>query len=267
MKRLRGIFPALLAALALAGGPASASGDSPRPKPGIDEKHGAVVPLDVPFLDEDGNPVVLRDIVKRPVLLLPVYYRCQNICNPTLRELQRALDQLDLRPGKDFDIVTFSIDEADTPELARITKKNLLAGLKHPVDPAGWRFLTGKPADVLRLTDAMGFYYQRMDGEIIHASTLVFLSKDGKIIRYLPGLTILPVDLKMGILDAAEGTPRPLIEKIQRLCFRYDPAKQTYVFRVNMLIFAATGGFVAAFVLFLVLRRRALSEKKVSVLQ
>lgn len=113
----------------------------------------------------------------------------------------------------------------------------------------------------------MGFYFQRFDGEIIHASTLVFLSKDGKIIRYLPGLTILPVDLKMGILDAAEGTPRPLIENIQRLCFRYDPAKQTYVFRVNMLIFAATGVLVAAFLVFLVLRRRVPGDKKVSVLQ
>lgn len=267
MKRLPGIFPVLLAALALGGGGASASGDSQRPKPGVDQKHGAMVPLDVPFLDEEGRPVVLRDIVQRPTLVLPVYYRCQNICNPTLRELQRALDQVDLRPGKDFDIVTISIDEADTPELARITKTNLLAGLKVPVDPAGWRFLTGKPADVLRLTDAMGFYYERMDGEIIHASTLVFLSKDGKVIRYLPGLTILPVDLKMGVLDAAEGTPRPLIDKVQKLCFRFDPAKQTYVFRVNMLIFAATVFLVAVFVAFLVLKRRVVSEKKVSVLQ
>ncbi|MCC6741644.1 MAG: SCO family protein, partial [Planctomycetia bacterium] len=145
MKRLHGIVPVLLAALALSGGVASASGDSGRPKPGIDQKHGAMVPLDVPFLDEEGKPVVLREIVRGPTLLLPVYYRCQNICNPTLRALQRALDQLDLRPGKDFDIVTFSIDEADTPELARITRQNLLAGLKRPVDPSGWRVLTGKP--------------------------------------------------------------------------------------------------------------------------
>jgi len=264
MKRSRIILSALLSALALCGLRASA-GD-PAHKPGIEEKLGAFVPLDVAFADEEGAETTLRKLVVRPTVLLIVYLRCPNICNPTMHEMAKTLDKLDLRPGSDFDLVTISMDETDTPELAKVAKKNLLDSLQKKIPPEGWRFLTGKPENIRKVTDAAGFYFERDKADFIHASTLIFISKEGKIVRYLPGLKILPADMKMAILDAAEGVPRPFIEKIQRLCFTYDPKGQTYVLRVNRIILAVTFLFVGSFAAFLLIRRRGAKAKKASVL-
>jgi len=60
------------------------------------------------------------------------------------------------------------------------------------------------------------------------------LSPDGKITRYLYGSTyFLPFDLKMAIVEAAEGKSGPTINKVLNYCFSYDPEGKKYVFNVT----------------------------------
>jgi protein SCO1/2 len=177
-----------------------------------------------------------------------------------MHEVASNVDKIDLVPGVDYDLVTVSFDDRETPELARTAKKNLLDEMETKVPPDSWRFLTGEADDIARLADAVGFRFKRDKQDFVHAATVIFLTKDGKIVRYLGGLKLLPADLELAILDAARGTPRTLMQRIQQLCYAFDPAGKTYVLQVNRIILAVSLGGLGIFLAFLLLFRRKRPE-------
>ncbi len=86
---------------------------------GFDQKLGVQLPLDLAFRDESGRELRLGELFgRRPVILAPVYYRCPLLCNQLLNGLTRSLKPVSLGAGKDFDVVAFSINPDETPELA-----------------------------------------------------------------------------------------------------------------------------------------------------
>lgn len=93
---------------------------------GIVEKLGSYIPLDVTFNDEEGNKVVLRDLVKRPTLIAFVYYKCPGICTPLLTELANVTGKVDLIPGEDYNIISISMDDSEKPTDAANKKKLFL---------------------------------------------------------------------------------------------------------------------------------------------
>ena len=78
---------------------------------GLDQKLGDSIPLDLAFRDEHGQPVTLRQFFgQKPVILTLVYYQCPMLCTEVLNGLLRSAKELPLEIGKDFTIVTVSID-------------------------------------------------------------------------------------------------------------------------------------------------------------
>ncbi|MEW6074033.1 MAG: SCO family protein [Planctomycetota bacterium] len=230
------------------------------PTIGIEEKLGKTIPLDLTFRDESGAPVALRDLIDRPILLTLVYLRCPSICSPLLHEVARNVDAVDLVPGVDFRILTISFDVTDDAGLASTARTRLLAEMEREVPLDAWRFLTGEPDQIARLTDAVGFRFRRENQDFAHAGTVIFLSPKGRIVRYLSGLSILPADVKMAVIDAAEGRPRPVMQRLQRLCFAFDPEGKTYVLQVDRIVLAVTLPLIGAFLGFLLLKKRAVAR-------
>jgi len=76
-------------------------------------------------------------------------------------------------------------------------------------------------------------------------------------VRYLPGLKLLPAHMEMAIQDAADGRARSFMQRIQRLCYSYDPEGTTYVMKVNRIILAGTFVVLGFFVFYLFLFNRA----------
>jgi protein SCO1/2 len=238
-----------------------------QPVVGIEEHLGAVIPLDtLEFKDENGRPVVLKSLFDRPVILTLVYYRCPGICTPLLNEVARAVGQCDLQPGKDYRLVTISFDPRETSDLARNKKANMIAEVKDKqVPPDAWRFLTGDPDNVRRITEAVGFRYAPDKNQVdyVHAATVMFLSDHGTIVRYLNGVLVNPVEMKMAVLDAAQGRPSSFMKQgsflgeVQEFCFSTDPQGRGYVLRINNIILAITILFATAFVVFLLMKGRA----------
>ncbi len=233
---------------------------------GVEEKLGQTLPLsDLAFVDEDGKPAVLRDLVDRPTALVLVFFRCAGICTPLLQEVARVSELADLEPGKDYRIVTVSFDPGDKPELARRRKDAILGGMKRrPCPPEAWRYLTGDAEGIRRITDAVGFRYEAVDGgqSFNHPAVVTFLDKTGKVVRYLHGTQMNPADFELAVGDASAGRPRSIIQTVRQMCYAYEPDKG-YVFKVNRIIFAVTVLFAAGFGAFLVLkgRRRAAGGK------
>jgi protein SCO1 len=223
---------------------------------GVDEKLGKSVPLDLTLKDEDGKPVTLRSLVDTPTILTLNYFRCAGICTPILNSVAGMAGKLTLEPDRDYRIVTVSFDDRDTPEIASRKRANYLKQMDRPFPPSGWRFLTGDAKSTKELCDAVGFTFEKQGEDFIHPGVIVFLSPEGKITRYMYGITFLPADVQMALTEAAKGQAEPTVNRLLQFCFRYDPQGRRFVFSATRL--AGTTVLLAAlgFVAFLVIRGR-----------
>jgi protein SCO1 len=227
-----------------------------RSEVGVDEKLGTTIPLDLSFLDEYGRPVSLRSLVTKPTIFTLVYYRCPGICSPLLSGVASVVDKMDLEPGKDYNIVTISFNPKEDYIMASEKKANYLNGMKKKIPTESWRFLTGDSASIAKITDAIGFRYQKQGEDFIHGAVITAVSPKGQIARYLYGTDFLPLDLKLAITEASEGRTGPTINKLLKLCFSYDPDARKYVLDVTRI---AGGGILlilVGFVLMLTLKKK-----------
>lgn len=219
---------------------------------GLDEKLGDTLPLQLTFRDETGQPITLASLVTKPTVIAPIYYRCPNVCHFLQGDLARVLPQLKLKPGDDFQVVSISFDETETPELATRSRSTYMAAMNSAIDPQGWRFLTGDIDQIMALTGAIGFRFQRVGVDFMHPVTLVIVSPDGKIVRYLHGTHIVPKDLTLALYEAQAGRVGTTIRKVVQYCFSFDPEQKTYVLnllRISATVILLTLGAFLAFLL------------------
>lgn len=204
----------------------------------IDEQLGRKIPLDLTFHDEAGNDVRLGDLIVGPTLILPVYYRCTNVCNYLQVRVANLIKTVKSQPGQDYRIISVSFDERETPALAKKNKQMYLTAMNRPIPSDGWRFLTGNREAILGLTNAIGYRFDRRGDDFIHPVASVVVAGDGTVIRYLYGVNMLPKDLALAILEAEKGVVGTSIRKLAEYCFTYDPITKTYV--LNLLRISAT---------------------------
>jgi len=229
-------FRAAWAALLLAGGalfvaaqPASPARFTPE-EVGINEQLGKRIPLDFVLRGEDGTPVQLRTLLGKPTILTLNYFRCAGICTPLLTGVAEVVRRTKAEPGRDFQVVTVSFDERDTPEIATTKRANYLREVERPIPPDSWRFLTGDAATTKALCDAVGFKFKREGDDFIHAGAIIFLSPEGMVTRYMYGTSFLPADFQAAVNEAARNEAVPTITKLLKICFSAVPPGQKYVF-------------------------------------
>lgn len=240
----RGVTIPLALAAVLAAVPARAADVPPALRGvGFDQKLDAQVPTDLEFRDETGRPVRLGDYFRdRPVILVLAYYRCPMLCNEVLNGLVRAMLDLTLDVGRDFDVLTVSFDAREKPELAAAKKKTYLERYGRPGAEAGWHFLTGEEESIRRLTEAVGFHftYDERNDQFAHASGILVLTPQGKVSRYFFDIRYSPRDLRLGLVEASANRIGSPVEKILLFCFHYDPAEGRY--GPTVMAFVRAGG-------------------------
>jgi protein SCO1/2 len=166
------------------------------------------------------------------------------------------LQRTDQVPGKDFQVVTVSFDPRDDAELAGHKKENYLKQLGPAFNKNGWRFLTGDPISTKRLADSVGFRFAKRGDDYVHAGAIMVLSAEGKVTRYLYGVTFLPFDVKMAVAEASQGRTGPTIARFLKFCYSYDPAGRRYVLDITRVSAAFTILLAAGFGIALVVTRR-----------
>jgi protein SCO1/2 len=196
----------------------------------IDQRLGQQLPLDATFRDATGKTVKLGDYFgKKPVILSLVYYQCQILCMEDLNGLVGALEMVNLKPGKDFQIVIVSIDPAETPAMAAAKKAIYVKRYDRPGTENGWHFLTGDQPDITALAKAVGFGYVRLpqpEGKppmFAHASSIEVVTPEGRMAQYYLGVEFAPRDLELGLVEASHHTIGTPVENILTYCYRYDP--------------------------------------------
>ena len=204
---------------------------------GIDEQLGSYLPLDTKFETSNGDTVSLKQVIDRPVLFALVYYECPGLCHPMLNNLSWAVDRIQLEPGADFKVVTLSFDPRENPVVSAKWKKEYLRSFKREFSPNDWIFLTGDSANIKKVTKAVGFdYIPSKDSEYVHPATVIAISPDGKISRYLFGIDFNQFDLKMALIEAKAGKTNPTITKILQLCYSYNPEGRSYELDVTRIV-------------------------------
>ncbi len=230
------------------------------PDIGITEKLDEYVPGDIRLLNQDGDTVTLRSLLNKPTILSLVYYRCPGICSPLMNGLAEVIRKSDMKIGDEYQVLTLSFDSRETPELARKKRENYLSQISKPEARNGWFFFTADSINIARTTDAVGFRFKQTGNDFVHAASLIVLSPDGKITRYLNGIQFLPFEMKMAVVEASKGISGPTINKILQFCYSYDPKGQQYVLNITRI-----SGIIIIFIaisIFLILLIKPLFKPK-----
>lgn len=241
-----------------------AKADEQKVKVGIEDTQflGKYVPLDAEFTNSDGYKKSLRELITKPTVLALVYYHCPGICSPLLTNLSKVVDECDLVPGENYNILSISFDPTESFNVAAKWKKQYLDGMDKKVPQDAWHFMVGDSTNIKKLTNSVGFYYKPDgNGDFIHSGCLIMLSPEGKITRYLMGTQYLPFDFKMAITESSKGIATPPIAKVLATCFSYDPKGNKYVFDFNKVTGAAVFLFAGIFLTFLIIKGRKKSKK------
>jgi protein SCO1/2 len=193
---------------------------------GIDPKLGQQVPPDLTFKDENNKTVHLSDYFAnhKPTILTLVYFRCPMLCTMVLNDMTAAMKVMPLQPGKDFQVITVSFDPQENPAMAMVKKQNYIESYGRPGGDAAWHFLTGEEDQIKKLAASVGFRYawDPRGNQYVHPSTLIILSPDGKVSRYLYGVEYGASDLRLSIDAAADGKTLDPLETAILYCFHYD---------------------------------------------
>jgi protein SCO1/2 len=221
---------------------------------GLDQRLHEFIPLDLAFVDETGKPVYLRDYFhSKPVILTLAYYDCPNLCALVLNGLLKTLRTLSLTVGTHFNVLTVSINPADTPALAaakqtQYTRGYGRANVANADATHGWHFLTGEPEAIQHLTQAVGFRYSydATQGQFAHATGIMVLTPQGQLSRYFYGVEYAPRDVQLGLVEAAAHKIGSPIDRLLLLCYHYDPQSGTYNLAILRVLRAAGVATVVA---------------------
>ena len=199
----------------------------------FEEKQGQFAALDTKLVNENGDTVLLKDVINKPTILNLVYYECPGTCSPLMWGVAKFIDDVDLKLGTDYDVVTISFDPKEKINLGIKKKQAYLSTMKDKEAGKYWRFFVSDSADIAKLTQSVGFHYEKQNNLFIHPTGLIALGSDGKIIRYLRGIDFLPFDIKITMVEAAKGKIGPSINRLLAICYSYDNVGNGYVFNVT----------------------------------
>lgn len=235
---------------------------------GLDQRLNQQVPLDLAFVDENGQAVQLQQYFgSKPVIVMLVYYQCPMLCTQVLNGFTGAMNGIvRFNIGREFNVVTVSIDPRDTAQDAAAAKKKYLQRYRRPEAEQGWHFLTGKKDQIDALAQAVGFRYA-WDPEIkqyAHASGIMLLTPQGRVAQYYYGIEYAPRDIQLGLIEASKGKIGNVVDEVLLYCYHYDPRQGRYgaaIFNVLRLSALATVLVLGGFML-IMFRRDSLAARE-----
>jgi protein SCO1/2 len=217
---------------------------------GLEQRLGQPLPMLATFTDDTGHSGPLTNWFNgKPIVMALVYYKCAMLCPQVLHGLATALKQTTLAPGKDYQVLTFSIDPTDTSTDAAVQKRQFLAEMGHPEASSSVHFLTtANEASIQAISGATGFHYVRVPGpdgkmdQFAHSSVIMFATPEGKLSKYLAGIDYQPRDMRMALLEASQKKISNPVDLLILYCCSYSPSSGRYT--VSILRILSIAGMV-----------------------
>lgn len=226
---------------------------------------GTQVAADYRLIDQDGKGFVLGDMLAgKPLILLLSYYRCDGVCPTVNRDFREIVQKMTKKKlGVDFRVLSLSFDIDDN--LDRLNMFNKKLHYPEWMDKGWTTALFKNQDDIKKLTESVGyrFFWSLRDKMFLHPNVFIFLSPDGRVVRYLYGANIGKLDVELAVNEAAFGkSGRSKSEDIKDLillaCYSYNYKEGKY--SINYPLFIAVGSFflgiTAIITALLVIRKR-----------
>jgi protein SCO1/2 len=226
---------------------------------GFEEKQGQYADLSVKLVNEAGDTVLLKDVISKPTILNLVYFQCAGTCSPLMWGVSKFIDGVDLQLGKDYEVVTVSFDPTEGIKLGIDKKASYISTMKKKDEAKNWLFFVSDSINLAKLTQSVGFDYQKVNDQFVHPTGLIALAADGKIVRYMRGIDFLPFDIKITMVEAAEGKIGPSINRLLAVCYGFDSKGNQFVFNVTRV-----SAIVISFIVILIFLVLAFSRFKLN---
>lgn len=231
---------------------------------GVNEHLGENVDLaHLQFTDaSDGKPHSLKEYFRpgKPVLLNLVYFECPMLCTMVLNGVKDGMKDLTWSIGKEYDVVTISINPSDTPAIGLAKRENYIKSYLENGHNAvavnqGWHFFTGTEDQIKKLANQLGFDYKydSVEKQYAHAAVTFILTPTGEISRYLYGITYKAKDLRLALLEASQGKVGNVFDRFLMFCYHYEPSSRGYALQAVRVMQAAGVATIAIFGGFLTL--------------
>ncbi len=211
----------------------------------IVEKLGERVPLDAELTTAEGETVRLGDFFDsedapergKPTILLLVYYDCPVACPAMLGNMNKAFNGInDWTIGEEYNVLSVSFDPTNTQEQAQqyamLYRSGYEKNLEAPETVAqGYQFFLASADTSRAIADSVGFGYRYLPDidEYAHATGAVVLAPDGTVSRYFYGFDYPSRQVRLAMLDAADGRVGGSFgDRVLLFCFTYDPNSNSY---------------------------------------
>jgi len=161
--------------------------------------------------------------------------------------LEQGLDELfELRLGKDFQLISISLDPREGRDRAAGTKQKYTAGLKEEHDGTAWHFMTGSPKNIAAITKAVGFRYtyDKANDRYNHVAAAIAISPKGKITRYIYDVAFDPTTLRLALMEASEGKIGTTVDRFLLWCMSYSATENRYSADARKLLSITAGVFI-----------------------
>ena len=193
---------------------------------------------DASLAGSGGEVVHLSDYRGKPLIVNMVFTACIQSCPLIVQSLYRSVDVAQETFGENaFSVVTIGFDsKTDSPEQMRAYARS------QGVDLANWRFLSGDPETIDRLTKTLGFIYFPLPRGFDHLAQTSVIDSEGRIYRQVYGANFNPPAVVEPLKDlifgrAAELTSLDgLINRIRLFCTLYDSKTGRYSFDYAIFI-------------------------------
>jgi len=201
---------------------------------GIVERTGDVLPANVMLTNEDSVSVSFGSLIDKPTLLSFVYYKCPGLCSPVMDGIAEIIEKSDLQLGKDYQVITISINYKEPISLARAKKASYMKTLRSVNARRYWQFYVADSTAVKTLTDATGWEFKRSGNDFVHAAATILITPRRKISQYFYGTFILPMHFHLAVNDARSELSDASRINEQKYCYNYTPpTNATYSLIVN----------------------------------
>lgn len=202
------------------------------------EKLGDKANFDVQVTNIDNSTKRFQYFIdsNKPTVLILAYYSCPKMCTFLLDGVLDVVNSTDkIRPGLDYNLVALSFDYKDTFKTSGFKQEKYNKKLAANEE---WGFFSAGAETIDAVTNSVGFKFKEDGDEFAHPAGIIFLTKEGRISRYLSGVLFDPNDFKLALLEASDGVigKSSLTDKVLLYCYDFDPVGKKYALRALNVI-------------------------------
>jgi protein SCO1/2 len=207
---------------------------------GVFTELGVSVDQALLFTDDKGVSHSLSDyfISEKPLVIVPVYYKCPRLCGLLLDGVYSLINKLPLKLGDDFNVLVVGFDPTESASDAAEVRGKLNIRLKEEARkrPAALNYVVGDEGAVTTLMNQLGFRYKKDGEDFAHSAALMILTPTGEISQYFTGIEFSPWDVRLALVEASQGKIGTAIDHLLLYCFRFDPLQGKYTWAVVALL-------------------------------